>query len=156
MYPRTNYEMTEADLQAILDACKPVPAMMIGGTLPASPQENANSAWQRLGSKMGFDHMTVQPIAGKGNRFFSAVPSEPEEVRAQRLEREAEERRVAEIARLEAEIARLQSEVVGLNEARATLAQGIETRKGGDEDSVHESPVGEADAPATQPRGGHL
>lgn len=121
MYPRTNYEMTEADLQEILDACKPVVAMMIGGTLPSSPQENANNAWRKLGEKMGFDHMTVQPIAGKGNRFFSAVPTEPEDVRAARLESEAEEKRLAEIERLEAKVVQIRSEIKALNEIRAAL-----------------------------------
>lgn len=45
MYPRTNYEMTEADLEAIMSACKPVRYMVIGGHEPSSPQENANRAW---------------------------------------------------------------------------------------------------------------
>ena len=38
MYPRTNYEMTQEDLDRILDACNPVPYM------PRSAQENANAA----------------------------------------------------------------------------------------------------------------
>lgn len=96
MYPRTNYEMTETDLKEILEACKPVPAIMIGGYVPSSPQENANRAWQRLGEKMGFDYMTVQPIPGRGERFFTAVPSETEEQRVARVAREkAEEKRRA-------------------------------------------------------------
>lgn len=70
MYPRINYEMTENNLEKILDACEPTPAIMIGNYAPASPQENANRAWQCLGEKMGFDHMTVMPIPGKGQRFF--------------------------------------------------------------------------------------
>lgn len=115
MFPRTNYEMSEADLSAILDACKPVPAMMIGGTLPSSPQENANRAWAALGKKMGFDHMTVQPIGGKGNRFFSAVPSENEVQRGERMAREAEAARVAEIAKLESEIAERQERLNSLS-----------------------------------------
>lgn len=78
MYPRTNYEMTEDDLKELLDACKPTPVIMIGNYVPASPQENANRAWARLGEKMGFDSDTVRPIPGKGNRFFAAVPSETE------------------------------------------------------------------------------
>ena len=73
MYPRVNYEMTEEDLKAILDACKPVPCMMIGAYAPASPQENANRAWSSLGKKMGFDPMTVQPIQGKGQRGGARV-----------------------------------------------------------------------------------
>lgn len=104
MFPRTNYEMTQADLDAILDACKPTVVMKIGDYTGSSPQENANRAWAALGAKMGFDHMTVQPIAGKGNCFFTAIPRENETQCAERLAREAEEKRLAEIARLEAVI----------------------------------------------------
>jgi len=104
-YPRTNYEMTEADLEAMLDACKPVPYMVMGGHAPSSPQENANRAWARLGEKMGFDPMTVQPVQGKGSRFFSAIPSETETQRTERLAQEAETRRLEEISTLAAEIA---------------------------------------------------
>ena len=96
--------MTEEDLATILDACKSVPVMMIGSYSPSSPQENANRAWAALGKKMGFDHMTVEPIRGKGNRFFTAVPSETEEGRKERETREAAERRRTEIAKLNDEI----------------------------------------------------
>ena len=70
------YEMTEEDLNELLDACKPTRVMMIGSYIPPSPQENANRAWRRLGEKMGFDYLTVKPIAGKGQRFFSATKTE--------------------------------------------------------------------------------
>jgi hypothetical protein len=53
---------------------------------------------------MGFDHMTARPIQGKGIRFFSAVPSENEAQRAERIAREAEVERKREIAQLVAEI----------------------------------------------------
>lgn len=69
---RREFEMTEADMKEILDACKPVVYMVIGGMPPKSPQENANDAWCRLGNKMGFDGMTVQPVSGKDDRFFTA------------------------------------------------------------------------------------
>lgn len=71
---RINYEMTEEDLQELLNACKPTPAMKIGSYIPPTPQENANIAWRNLGKKMGFNHTTVRPIQGKGQRFFSAIP----------------------------------------------------------------------------------
>lgn len=118
MYPRTNYEMTQQDLDVILDACKPTPVMFLSGGTPmgGSPQENANSAWASLGKKMGFDHMTVQPIAGKGNRFFSAVPAENEVQRKEGIEREAKQANEREIAQLESEIAAKQKR---LNELRA-------------------------------------
>lgn len=97
MYPRTNYEMTEADLEKILDACKPVPMIMlhIGG--PRSQQDRANDAWAELGQRMGFDSMTVEPCEGMGNRFFTAVPSETPEQRKERESKQAEEKRLASI-----------------------------------------------------------
>jgi len=66
-----DYEMTQEDLDALLNAMKPVPYMIIGGVAPRSQQENANAAWKALGEKMGFDYMTVRPN-GKGDRFFTA------------------------------------------------------------------------------------
>ncbi len=68
---RKEYEMTPAQLDKLLEACKPVPYLVANGTEPASPQENANRAWQALGEELGFDHMTVRPN-GKGDRFFTA------------------------------------------------------------------------------------
>ena len=86
MNPRVDYEMTQEDLDTILDACKPVPCMMIGGSTPSNPQDNANRAWERLGRKMGFESTTVRP-SKKGQRFFSAVPSETEVQKQERLRR---------------------------------------------------------------------
>lgn len=108
MYPRTNYEMTEADLEKILDACKPVPMIMLQCGTPRSPQERANDAWEELGKRMGFDHMTVQPT-GQGDRFFSAVPSETEQHKAERLLREKEEAQRAEVERIKGEIKTLEA-----------------------------------------------
>ena len=65
------YEMTEEQLEAILEACKPVPYMVVGGMEPSSPQERANEAWKVLGEALGFQYMTVQP-SDKGQRFSTA------------------------------------------------------------------------------------
>ncbi len=77
MNQRMEYEMTQEELGTILDACKPTPVMFLTGGTPmfGTPQENANAAWSRLGSKKGFDHMTVRPIKGKDQRFFTAIPN---------------------------------------------------------------------------------
>lgn len=106
MYPRTNYEMTKEDLEKILEACKPTRVMCLNGGTPlgGNQQENANSAWKALGEKLGFDYMTVRPIEGKGQRFFSAVPSETETQKEERMKKEGEEKRISEIAQLEKEI----------------------------------------------------
>jgi len=113
MYPRTNYEMTEADLADLLESMKPVPMIIIWGMAPSSQQENANAAWARLGARMGFDPMTVQPN-GKGDRFFSAIPSETPEHKAARLEQEAETARQNRIAELQASIQKQVQELASL------------------------------------------
>lgn len=108
MYPRIEYEMTEADLEKILDACKPTVCIKIGDYTGGSPQENANRAWEELGNRMGFDAMTVSPIHGKGVRFFTAVPNETPQQQFERELREKEESKRAEIAKLEGEIKALE------------------------------------------------
>ena len=70
--PRREFEMTEDDLCTLLDAMKPVQMILLQCGKPPSVQENANAAWERLGEKYGFDHMSVRPN-GKGDRFFSAI-----------------------------------------------------------------------------------
>jgi hypothetical protein len=110
--------MSEEDLEQLLESCKSVPVMMIGGCTGASPQENANRAWQRLGEKMGFDYMTVRPIDGKGQCFFSAVPTENETQKGERLKREAEEKRLSEIKRLEDEIKERQARLSEYREGK--------------------------------------
>jgi hypothetical protein len=116
MYPRTNYEMSEEDLNKVLDACKPTPVMYIGGGIPigGSQQKNANRAWEELGRKMGFDSTTVQPIPSKGNRFFSAVPLETEQARQERASRENEEARKRMILQLTEEIEERKEKLRGI------------------------------------------
>lgn len=71
-----NFEMTQEQLDELLNACKSTPVMYLSGGKPMfnSPQENANYAWEKLGKELGFKHMTVKPN-GKGDRFFSAEPA---------------------------------------------------------------------------------
>lgn len=110
MYPRTKYEMTPEDLEKILEACKSTPAIMlhIGGG--STPQERANAAWAELGSRMGFDHMTVQPTSN-GDRFFTAVPLETEEHKTARLAKEKADKRNKRIEELQSERDTIQAEL---------------------------------------------
>lgn len=107
--------MTEADLNEIIEACKPTPAMFLSGGIPigGSPQENANAAWAKLGARMGFDPMTVNPSTHGGARCFTAVPSETPEQRDLRLKLEAQEAREKEINELEDQILGLQQRLDG-------------------------------------------
>lgn len=78
MYQRTEYEMTQEDLNELLDSMKPEPMIMLQCGTPPSLQERANRAWAKLGEKMGFESMTVKPT-GRGDRFFTAIPIETQE-----------------------------------------------------------------------------
>lgn len=71
---RQEFEMTQEQFDKLMDACKPVPVMYLSGGQPmfTSPQDRANDAWERLGNELGFDHMTVRPVEGKSNKFFTA------------------------------------------------------------------------------------
>lgn len=71
---RKEYELSQEDLDSILDASKPVPAMYLSGgqLIGSTPQENANRAWKQIGMKYGFVWNTAQPMAGKGQRFITA------------------------------------------------------------------------------------
>ena len=72
MPERIEFEMSKEDLETLLRASQPVRYMVFGGREPRSPQENANSAWAVLGAEMGFNSLTVRPVPGKGDRFFTA------------------------------------------------------------------------------------
>ena len=73
---RQEYELSDDDFAALMDASKPTPAMWLSDGTPMSgtPQENANRAWSQLGGRLGFKPMTVRPIDGKDQKFFSAEP----------------------------------------------------------------------------------
>lgn len=117
MYPRTNYEMTQDDLDSLLDSMKSEPVIMLNIIGGRSKQDRANDAWKRLGEKMGFDHMTVQPT-GKGDRFFSAIPSETEQHRQDRLSREKEESLRKSIKQTEDDIKFLQEKLSKLLDSK--------------------------------------
>lgn len=71
---RKQYEMTPEQLKQLLDACMPVPAIMLQIPGRRSPQQRANDAWESLGKELGFDYNTVQPVPGKPSTFFTAEP----------------------------------------------------------------------------------
>ena len=73
---RKPFTMSEAQLEKLLDAPKPTPAMYLSGGQPIGgpPQANANRAWQDLGDEMGFVWDTVRPVPYGGQTTFTAQP----------------------------------------------------------------------------------
>ena len=45
--------MTEEDLKELLETCRPIPCIMVGGYASPSQQDMANAAWKKLGEKLG-------------------------------------------------------------------------------------------------------
>lgn len=74
---KREFMMSEEQFAKIVEASKPTPAVVIGGTMMPSPQSRANRAWQALGVEMGFDWETAEPSPA-GDRYFLAVPQESE------------------------------------------------------------------------------
>lgn len=70
---KKSYTMTQAQFDKLIDACKPVPMIMLQCGTQRSQQERANDAWKELGDELGFDHMTVQPN-GLNQLDFLAMP----------------------------------------------------------------------------------
>ena len=68
---RKRFEMTDEQLEKMLESMKPTPAIMLQCGEPPSQQERANAAWKALGDEMGFEHMTVRPN-GEGDKVFTA------------------------------------------------------------------------------------
>jgi len=113
MYPRIEYEMTEEDLQGLLQPR--MPEILIGGHSTGSMQQDtANNAWKRLGDKMGFDWETVQPSRGKGQRFFTAIPSETPEAKEEREAKQAAEAKAHRITQIKNDIGNLQKTLAEL------------------------------------------
>lgn len=73
---RKEFEMTDEQLAKLIEACKPVPYIVVGGVEPRSPFENANAAWKALGEELGCDGLTALPVSGKSNKFFTAEVKE--------------------------------------------------------------------------------
>lgn len=74
---RREFEMTEEQLERLLEACKPVPLIMLQCGMPRSPQQRANDAWASLGRELGFDAMSVKHGDVTNARLFTAEVVEP-------------------------------------------------------------------------------
>ena len=119
-YPRTNYTMTQEDYDAIIQACQPVPMIMLNVGTPRSQQENANDAWKALGEKMGFEWDTVHP--GDSKLSFTAIPSEPKHERVEREKKEKLDSLHKEIFKLQGDIDAKQAHLTDLEEQRDLLS----------------------------------
>lgn len=87
---RREYELSTAELDEILAAGSPVPAMLYAlGTPPSLADKveqleeeviikNVNAAWEKIGAKHGFVWQSAQPSTTRqGDQFITAFPLTP-------------------------------------------------------------------------------
>ncbi len=74
MAERKEFEMTVAQHNALLDACRPQMYLVANGTEP-DVQGTIMRAWDRLGAEMGFIGKTARAIPNKSELFFTAEPN---------------------------------------------------------------------------------
>ncbi len=77
MSPRREYEMSQADLDVLLEAHKSpyLISRLVAYPPPVTaPSKRTVAAWSSLGRKMGFDSESALTVPGKGLRFFTAQP----------------------------------------------------------------------------------
>ena len=69
------YTMTEDELKSLVMAAQ-TPGVFLGGPLAGfDPARSASEkCWEVMGDRYGFDWRTVAPVAGEGNRVFTAEP----------------------------------------------------------------------------------
>lgn len=66
------FKLSDEQVDRLMAASRPVPYLVMCGSLPASPQENANRVWRELGEEMGFVWDSAKPVPGKGVEYFTA------------------------------------------------------------------------------------
>ena len=69
---RVEYAMTQADLDALKEAARPVPLIALQCGMPMSPQEKANALWRQLADQMGFRWDTVRPAEAAARAWLAA------------------------------------------------------------------------------------
>ena len=69
------YEITQAELDSVLEASKPTPVMYLSGgqRMFDSPQANANRAWQKIAKRLNVELMTIRP-SPRGELWITAEP----------------------------------------------------------------------------------
>ena len=72
---KKRYRLTDAELEQVLNASKPVVYKVFGGHPPASPQENANRVWKELAAKHGFVWDSCEDAGTGDPHDFTATPS---------------------------------------------------------------------------------
>ena len=80
MNSHKNFTITEAEHAQILEAGKPTPVMVIGGSLGSSPQEHVNTVWRQLATKYGVVWDTIRPYGSNPRDLIADKYIEPQKL----------------------------------------------------------------------------
>lgn len=70
---KQEYELTQEQLDRLIEASKPVPYLIFGGIALTNPQEYANIAWAEIAEYHKVQIYSITP-SPKGIKFFTATP----------------------------------------------------------------------------------
>jgi hypothetical protein len=65
------YRLSEEQYDKLMEACKPVPYLVVGGYAPVSLQERANTAWQQVAADFKVKWDTIKPAGSDDHDFFA-------------------------------------------------------------------------------------
>ena len=68
------YRLTDEELDALKEALKPVPCLIVGGIPPASPCDKAMAVWRNVASRVGCDVNSIAPANTGDEHDFLATP----------------------------------------------------------------------------------
>ena len=74
------FNITEEEHQQVLEASRPTAAIMVGGSLGASPQESANSAWRSIAQKHGVVWDSIRPYGPTARTLIGTEYVEPQKL----------------------------------------------------------------------------
>jgi len=73
------YTMTDSEYTELMEACKPVPYLIVGGRKPSSPRENAMHVWAKIAARVGCDCNSIAPANTGNNHDFMGEPLQKQE-----------------------------------------------------------------------------
>jgi poly-gamma-glutamate capsule biosynthesis protein CapA/YwtB (metallophosphatase superfamily) len=71
--------MTDEEFNDLVEACKPVPYMVIGGIVPESPTDKAMRVWDSVAKRVGCVQSSIAPANTGDDHDFMAEPKETNE-----------------------------------------------------------------------------
>ena len=72
------YTMTDDEYDRLKEACKRVPYLVAGGTVPTPRKDAIMAAWEEIALRVGCDVFTITAVEGSQKKFLAEpIPAAP-------------------------------------------------------------------------------